>query len=155
MIINLCAKTNDQIGQEKHQKSIQYRNYHKGSQLNYLKIPYAQNQITYLQESSLTWIVNYLQEPCNIQKDGYYFIIPSVITIATSHKMAAGRSFLKNGVRRTSKWSFPMILLFITIENNIVYNQTMNQNVITRYVKVIRTLRLFFLRFCAFQYIFS
>ena len=42
-----------------------------------------------------------------------------------------------------------VILRFIMIENNVVYNLTVNQNVIRRYVKVIRTLRLFSLHFCA------
>ena len=53
--------------------------------------------------------------------------------------MAVGMSFLKNGVRRTCSWPFPQMLCFITLENNIVYNLTMNQSVIIRYIKVIRT----------------
>ena len=41
----------------------------------------------------------------------------------------------------------PVILRFITIEDNIVHNLTVNQAVIGRYVKVMRTLSLFSLRF--------
>ena len=55
----------------KHRKSKQYHNYRKGLRMNCLKILHAQfipvqNPITYLQESStLTWILDDLQEPCN------------------------------------------------------------------------------------------
>ena len=38
---------------------------------------------------------------------------------------------------------FSAILCFVTIENNIIYNLTVNQNVIIRYVEVMRTLYLF------------
>ena len=34
---------------------------------------------------------------------------------------------------------FPAILCFITIDNDIIYNLTVNQSAIIRYVKVIRT----------------
>ena len=44
---------------------------------------------------------------------------------------------------------FPVILRFVTIEDNIVYNLTVNQDDIIRYVKVMRTLRLLFLCFFA------
>ena len=44
----------------------------------------------------------------------------------------------------------PSIFCFITIENEVIYNLTVNQSVIRRYVEVIRTLSLFSLRFCAY-----
>ena len=34
---------------------------------------------------------------------------------------------------------FPIVLSLIMMENDIIYNLIVNQNVITRYVKVIRT----------------
>ena len=43
--------------------------------------------------------------------------------------MAARRSFVKNGIRQISRWPFPVI----------IYNRTVNQNAISRYVKVIQT----------------
>ena len=64
--------------------------------------------------------------------------------------MAARRSFVKNGVRRISRWPSPLDILFITIENEVIYNLTVNQSVIRRYVEVIRTLSLFSLSFCAY-----
>ena len=45
--------------------------------------------------------------------------------------------------------SLPLIFCFITIENNVIYNLTVNQSIIRKYVEVIRTLSLFSLRFCA------
>ena len=42
-----------------------------------------------------------------------------------------------------------MIFCFMTIENNVIYNLTVNQSIIRRYVEVIQTLRLFSLCFCA------
>ena len=64
--------------------------------------------------------------------------------------MAARRSFVKNGVRQISRWPSPPIFCFITIENEVIYNLTVNQSVIRRYVEVIRTLSLFSLRFCVY-----
>ena len=52
--------------------------------------------------------------------------------------MAVGRSFLKNGVRHTCRLPLSQILCFITLENDIVYNLTVKQSIIIRYVKFIR-----------------
>ena len=41
------------------------------------------------------------------------------------------------------------ILCFITIENDIIYNLTVNQNIITRYVKVMQTFTAIFHTFYA------
>ena len=41
----------------------------------------------------------------------------------------------------------PMIFCFIKMENDVIYNLTMNQSTISRYVGVIRTLHLFSLHF--------
>ena len=62
--------------------------------------------------------------------------------------MAARRLFVKNGVRRISGWPSPLIILFYNDRNEVIYNLTMNQSVMRRYVEVIRTLNLFSLRFC-------
>ena len=43
----------------------------------------------------------------------------------------------------------PVIFCCITIENEVIYNLTVKQSIISRYVGVIRTLRLFSLSFCA------
>ena len=43
----------------------------------------------------------------------------------------------------------PLIFCFILIENEVIYNLTVNQSVIRRYVEVIQTLSLFSLHFCA------
>ena len=43
----------------------------------------------------------------------------------------------------------PLIFCFKTIDNEVIYNLTVNQSVIRRYVEVIRTLRLFSPCFCA------
>ena len=43
----------------------------------------------------------------------------------------------------------PVIFCLITIENDIIYNLTVNQSNMSRYVEVIPTLSLFSLRFCA------
>ena len=42
----------------------------------------------------------------------------------------------------------PLIFCFITIDNAFIYNLTVNQSVIRRYVEVIRTLSLISLHFC-------
>ena len=72
-----------------------------------------------------------------------------------SHKMAARRLFLKNGVSRTSRWPFPAILCFITMDNDIIDNLTMNQSAIIRYVKVIRAFAPIFLAFYPYFSAFS
>ena len=61
--------------------------------------------------------------------------------------MATTKIASQNGVIRNSKWPLSQDILFITIEHDVVYNLTVNQNIISRYVKVIQTLNLFFLRF--------
>ena len=50
---------------------------------------------------------------------------------------------------------FCVLLCIITIENDIVYILTVRENVIIRYVKVMRIFHLFSLRFMRIQYIFS
>ena len=43
----------------------------------------------------------------------------------------------------------PLIFCLITIENDIIYNLTVNQSLVRRYIEVIRTLPLFSLHFFA------
>ena len=54
---------------------------------------------------------------------------------------------------------FPAILCFITIDNDVIHNLTVNQSVIIRYVEVIRTfapiIPLFYPYFRTFSYIFG
>ena len=41
----------------------------------------------------------------------------------------------------------PVFLCFITMDNDVIYNLTVRQNVISRYVKVMQAVRLFSSRF--------
>ena len=50
---------------------------------------------------------------------------------------------------------FPAILCFITMENDVIHNLTMNQSAIIRYVKVIRTFAPIFLAFYPYFNAFS
>ena len=50
---------------------------------------------------------------------------------------------------------FPTILYFITMENDVVHNLTVNQSVIIRYVKVIRTFAPIFPTFYSYFSAFS
>ena len=50
---------------------------------------------------------------------------------------------------------FPAILSFITIENNVIHNLTVNQSVVIRYVEVIRTFTPIFPAFYLYFHTFS
>ena len=58
------------------------------------------------------WVADDLQEPCNIQSDGYYVITLCIITRKCHIKWPLGRSLLKNRVRRISRWPFPNVIIF-------------------------------------------
>ena len=73
-------------------------------------------------------------------------LLRNVTSIKRHGKWPLGRSFRKTVLARPVDGLFPKIFCFITIENEVLYNLTVNQNIISRYVKVIQTLRLFFLR---------
>ena len=54
-------------------------------------------------------------------------------------KWRLGGRLSKMVLGRSADGLFPVILCLITIEKNLIYNLTANQNVIIRHVKVIRT----------------
>ena len=61
--------------------------------------------------------------------------------------MAARRSLVKTVLGGLVDGLLSVILCFITMENDVIYNLTVSGSVIIRYVKDIRKLPLFFLRF--------
>ena len=50
--------------------------------------------------------------------------------------MAAGRSFVKTVLGGSVDGLLPVILCFIMMENNIIYNLTVSGSVISRYVEL-------------------
>ena len=63
------------------------------------------------------------------------------------HNIYSNITFLSNALGHMCRWPFPLILCFVTIENDIVYNPMVKENIISRYVKVMQTLSLFSFRF--------
>ena len=125
------------IGMEINERSNRPRKYLKHQK---------SKQISQLHEMFTT---DDLQEPCNIQNNSLTAYVHHIL-----HNNFSNEVICQNGVGGSVDGLLPVIFCFRMIENDVIYNLTVNQSDIRRYVEVIEHYTYFSVLLCTFWYIF-